>query len=261
MILQAKNIALQLGSASILNQINLTLNDGELLGLIGPNGAGKTSLLRILAHLQKPSRGELQLNNKPVSHLDRKQLAQTIGYLAQGAPAHWPLHVRRLVELGRLPYLAPWSKLCDNDHRIVEQAMTMAEVSHLANRIVSTLSGGERMRVLIARLFATQPTIILADEPTAALDPYHQLHTMELLREHCDRGGSGVVVMHDLNIAARFCHRLLLLHHGEMVSEGSALHVLQPERLQQVYGISAQVLNNDSGLSVIAHSRAVNEQR
>lgn len=255
MILQASGIVLELSGNPILNNVDFNLDKGELVGLIGPNGAGKTSLLRVLANLQKPNNGELKLDQQPLQGYSAKQLAKQIGYLAQGAPAHWPLKVRRLVELGRLPYLSPWSKLSPRDNEVVETAMAQAEVSQLSERVVSTLSGGERLRVLIARMFATEPRIILADEPIAALDPYHQLHTMELLREHCDRGGSGVVVMHDLNMAARFCHRLVMIQDGRIVSEGSAEQVLNSDLLAKVYGIKAVTVKEHSTVLVIPQQR------
>lgn len=256
MILEARNIDLHFNGKTILNSLSITIGEGELVGLIGPNGAGKTSLLRILANLQKPDNGELSLNQQPLTKIDKNLFAQSIGYLEQGAPVHWPLQVKRLVELGRLPHLSPWGTLSDRDQKIVAQAMAHAEVSHLTERIVSTLSGGERLRVLIARLFATEPKIILADEPIAALDPYHQLHTMELFRDHCDRGGSAVVVMHDLNTAARFCHRLVLLHEGRISCEGSPKQVLQPDRMQDVYGISVDIQDHDNnGITVIPKTR------
>lgn len=256
LILEAENISLQISGNTILTSLNITIGEGELVGLIGPNGAGKTSLLRILANLQKPDSGQLTLNQQPLDKIDRKHFARLLGYLEQGAPVHWPLEVRRLVELGRLPHLAPWSQLSAQDDRVVTKAMALAEVSHLSDRIVSTLSGGERLRVLIARMFATEPKLILADEPIAALDPYHQLHTMELFREHCDRGGSAVVVMHDLNTAARFCHRLVLLNKGSIIREGSAKEVLQPQLLEQVYGISADIIEDaNAGLIVIPKAR------
>lgn len=257
MILTAENINLQYSGRPILTALNITINEGELVGLIGPNGAGKTSLLRILANLQQPDSGELKLNQQALNTIDKKRFAQTIGYMAQGAPVHWPLEVTRLVELGRLPHQAPWSRLNDSDQAIVQQAMELAEVTHLAGRIVSTLSGGERLRVLIARMFATEPNIILADEPIASLDPYHQIHTMELFRQHCERGGSAVIVMHDLNTAARFCHRLVLLHQGVIVSDGSPKKVLNAEQLKQVYGINVDILEHgDNGLTVIPKTRS-----
>ena len=177
MKLQGKNLSLRFNDSDIVNNVSISINAGDFVGLIGPNGAGKTSLLRMLANLQQADSGLIQLDDIDINHIDRKQLAQSLGYLEQGAPAHWPLQVRRLVELGRLPYLSPWRQLTGTDKAIVDKAMAQAEVQHLSDRIINTLSGGERLRVLIARMFATEPTIVLADEPIAALDPYHQLHT------------------------------------------------------------------------------------
>ncbi|ARN74785.1 ABC transporter ATP-binding protein [Oceanicoccus sagamiensis] len=256
MKLQGNNLSLRFNGSDILNNVDITVDAGDFVGLIGPNGAGKTSLLRILANLQQPDSGTIRLDNNNLSSINRKQLAQTLGYLEQGAPAHWPLQVRRLVELGRLPYLSPWGQLSGKDKAIVDNAMAQAEVEHLSERIISTLSGGERLRVLIARMFATEPNIVLADEPIAALDPYHQLHTMELFREHCDRGGSAVVVMHDLNMAARFCDRLVLLNQGEVACEGSVATVLTEDNLASVYGIYAQLdQQSTAGITVIPTGR------
>ena len=256
MILQGHNLSLRYNGSEILKGIDFTVAAGEFVGLIGPNGAGKTSLLKVLANLQAADTGVVQLDGRTLGEINRKQLAQTLGYLEQNAPAHWPLQVRRLVELGRLPYLSPWEKLSSTDAAIVDAAMDQAEVQHLSKRIVSTLSGGERLRVLIARMFATEPNIILADEPIAALDPYHQLHTMELFHDHCDRGGSAVVVMHDLNMAARFCHRLMLIDNGSIASEGSAQEVLTEQNLSRVYGIKTRLTHDQaSGLTVIPQTR------
>ncbi len=256
MKLQGTDLSLQFNRSDILKHVNITVGAGEFVGLIGPNGAGKTSLLRVLANLQKADSGYVHLNGEKLSGINRKLLAQTLGYLEQGAPAHWPLQVRRLVELGRIPYLSPWGQLSTEDAAIVDKAMDQAEVQHLSTRIVSTLSGGERLRVLIARMFATEPNIILADEPIAALDPYHQLHTMELFRDHCERGGSAVVVMHDLNMAARFCHRLVLINNGTVASEGSVETVLTEQTLSRVYGINTRLMRDDAmGLTVIPQTR------
>ncbi len=256
MNLQGRQLSLRINGNDILKNVDININEGELVGLIGPNGAGKTSLLKLLVNLQTATSGQVLLNNEILETIDRKQIAQTLGYLEQSAQTHWPLQVRRVVELGRLPYQSPWQKLSAADVDTVDQAMAQAEVSHLSERIVSTLSGGERLRVLMARLFATQPNIILADEPIASLDPYHQLHTMELLRDHCDQQGSAVIVMHDLNMAARFCDRLVLLNHGEVAAEGNIEDVLTEDILAAVYGFKAKLLHDEElGLTVIPQAR------
>lgn len=254
-MLHGTNLSLHIKGRAILDNIDICIGNGELVGLIGPNGAGKTSLLRVLANLQKPDSGQVEIDEQAIATIERRQLARTLGYLEQGAPAHWPLQVRRLVELGRLPYLNPWQSLSEKDKQIVDLAMQQAEVVQLAERTVNTLSGGERLRVLIARMFATEPTILLADEPIAALDPYHQLHTMELFHDHCQRGGSAVIVMHDLNMAARFCSRLVLLDQGKIFAQGAPRQVLRAETLAAVYGIETELVNYRSGFTVQAHRR------
>ena len=255
MTLQAKGISLRYDDRAILDNVELVSKPGELTGLIGPNGAGKTTLLKVLANLIKPDAGSVTLDEKSLDEWPLKSLAREMGYLAQGAPAHWPLPVKRLVELGRLPHLESWQRSNKQDLAKVDKAMQATEVKHLADRTVNTLSGGERLRVLLARILASEPRIILADEPTASLDPYHQLHTMEILREHCDGGGSGIVVMHDLNLAARFCHRLVLLNAGQVVSNGSPIDVLQPQQLATVYGIESEVTMFNNHLVVNPQSR------
>ncbi|MDC3332960.1 ABC transporter ATP-binding protein [bacterium] len=255
MKLTAQSIALRFGQRQILSDINLDVNEGELLGLIGPNGAGKTSLLKILANLLPANEGSVTLNNQALSQWKPQQLAKKMGYLAQGAPAHWPLSSKRLVALGRLPHLSPWQQLNEHDKHAIDRAMEQTEIKHLADRPVTELSGGERLRVFIARILAAEPTYILADEPIAALDPYHQLHTMEILREHCDKGGSAIIVMHDLNIAARFCDQLALLHNGRIVCHDTPEQVLSTDRLAEVYGIKTQLVNTSEGLLVVPEQR------
>lgn len=243
--LRATSISFFLKQTAILRDIDLMLHAGEFLGLIGPNGAGKSSLLKILAGLQTPSAGRVCLNDQDLFSLDNKQRAKTIGYLSQQTEAHWPLEVERLVTLGRIPHHQNWQGLQNNDKHAIETAMRTAEVTHLATRTVTSLSGGERLRVMLARVFAGEPSIILADEPTASLDPYHQLHTMELLQDHCRRGGSVVVVLHDLSLAARFCDKLILLNHGQIESQGAPYDVLTEENLANTYGVKSQLYLRD----------------
>jgi iron complex transport system ATP-binding protein len=258
-LLTADNISLSFGATAVLHNASLGVKRGEMVGLIGPNGAGKTSLLRVLANLQEADSGTVCLNAQNIRQIPLKVLAKQIGYLAQGAPAHWPLLVEKVVELGRLPHQgfqqSWWQNLTEHDHQLIEKAIEQAEVGHLRKRVITTLSGGERMRVLLARLFASEPTLILADEPVAALDPYHQLHIMELLREHADEHGAVIVVLHDLTLAARFCDRLLLLKEGKVHAQGQAAEVLDKHHLETVYGIEARYLQDKGQLAVIPWQR------
>lgn len=255
MKLEARHVHFRYRKQPILSDVDLSVVPGELVGLIGPNGAGKTSLLKVLAGLVTADQGEVLLDEKPLQQWKARQLAKQLGYLAQGAQAHWPLTARRLVELGRLPHLESWQRLGEKDEQAITRAMQLTEVITFSERPLNMLSTGERLRVLIARMFATEPTVILADEPIAALDPYHQLHTMEILREHSDRGGTGIVVMHDLNIAARFCHRLVLLNNGQIVCDAKPEEVLQPQQLMDVYGIEAELIHTDSGVLLSPQAR------
>ena len=254
-LLAATDIAVTLEDRAVLRAVNLAVRRGEFVGLIGPNGAGKTTLLRVLANLLRPQRGCVALDGVDISTLSPRTLARKAAYLAQGAPAHWPLRVDKVVALGRLPHLDWWQAPGAQDAAAIERAMELAEVTHLRERAVTTLSGGERMRVLLARVLAAQPELILADEPVAALDPYHQLHVMEILREHAHRGGAAVAVLHELNLAARFCDRLLLLSDGELVCDGPAREVLANANLRRVYGVEARTVDEGGEFSVIPWRR------
>ncbi|MDG2048196.1 MAG: ABC transporter ATP-binding protein [Halioglobus sp.] len=258
MTLCAQNISCQIAGKMILSGCEMSLCSGEMIGMIGPNGAGKSSFIKILAGINIPDTGKVFLDEQPLLKKSPKQLAKIIAYLAQGATTHWPLSVRKLVELGRLPHQNPWGALARYDQTIIDDAMAQAEVTELADRIITTLSGGEKLRALIARLFATQPEIILADEPIAALDPYHQLHTMELFRQHCDCGGSAVVVLHDLDMAARFCDRLLLMNEGRCLYSDTPKNVLTKENLREVYHIDASIQETPEGLHVAPAQRLIN---
>jgi len=239
-MLRGEHIRVVRNETCILDGVDVALMQGEMLGLIGPNGAGKSTLLSALTGLRE-SAGTVYLQGKRFADHTRKQAATQIAYLPQSHAVQWPLKVQRVVELGRLPHLPWWRSGNSDDARIIDDAMQNAEVAHLSQRIVTSLSGGERTRVLLARVFATQAAIILADEPVASLDPYHQLHVMELLQQHARNGGAVIVVLHDLTLAARFCDRLLLLHHGKVAASGTVNDVLKPDVLAAVYGVETTV--------------------
>lgn len=239
MKIEAKKVRVLAEGKALLDDVDLMVRRGELLGLIGPNGAGKTTLLKVLANLRAPARGHVFYDGLEAHALGRAELARTLAYLAQSAPVHWPLTVERLVALGRSPYRQFKGAPASRDSMAVERAMKATGVDGFRGRTATTLSGGERMRVLLARALAVEPYALLADEPVAALDPYHQLKVMELLREQTENGRTVVVVVHDLNLAARFCHRLALLHNGRLVTDGIPEDVLTEATLREVYRVSA----------------------
>ncbi|MGE4321647.1 MAG: ABC transporter ATP-binding protein [Sphingobium sp.] len=230
-----------LGRRPVLHDMSATLPPGALIGIVGPNGAGKSTLVRMLLGLLRPGGGKVLLDGQPVCDLPRRRVAQSLAYLPQGQTLHWPLSVERLVALGRLPHLAPLSRISDQDMAIVDDALTRADVGHLRGRIATELSGGERARVMLARALAVGAAGLVADEPLASLDPGHQIDVMTLLAREARGGGLVVTVLHDLTMAARYCDRLLLLDRGRLVADGAPLDVLTPTRLEQVYGISACV--------------------
>ncbi|AHE54709.1 ABC transporter ATP-binding protein [Sphingomonas sanxanigenens] len=230
-----------LGSRGVVHEVSAVLRPGALVGIIGPNGAGKSTLLRAMLGLLKPSGGEALIDGVPVPRLGRAAIARRLAYLPQGQTVHWPIAVERLVALGRLPHLAPMSGLAATDAEAIARAMERADVSHLAGRVATELSGGERARVLLARALAVEAAGLVADEPLAALDPGHQIDVMTLLRREARAGALVIVVLHDLTMAARYCDRLLLLDSGRLVADGAPMAVLTPDSLRDVYGIAATI--------------------
>ncbi len=260
--LKAKTVSVIRDNNTIIDRIDVQLSPGEFVGLIGPNGAGKSSLLRVLAGLSDADSGSVCVSNGKhadiaLQQLPNRERAQLLAYLPQQETPAWPLQVEHLVGLGRAPWHKPMSGKSERDAQAIERALQITELTQLRHRIVTTLSGGELQRSLLARVFAGEPEIILADEPIAALDPYHQLHMMELLAEHAQQDGSVFAALHDLSLAARFCSRLVLIHHGKVIADGQPIDVLTTENLQQVYGISAYVDCRDDGVVIIPRKRVI----
>ena len=233
-LLEADAITLRRGAATLVGGVSLAIARGELFGLIGPNGAGKSSLLRALAQLV-PHEGEARLAGAALGRLSPQARATRLAYLAQGDQAAWPLTVRDFVALGRLPH----GRNDAAGRAAVDAALAHMHLDSLAERRLDRLSGGERARARLARALAVEAPLLLADEPVAALDPYHQLSVMELLRRQCTLGRSIVVVLHDLTLASRFCDRVLLMHGGRAVACGEPRRVLTPANLQRVYQVQA----------------------
>ena len=254
-LLRATAVDYSIDQVPILSGIDFRVDAGELVGLIGPNGAGKSSLLRLLTGIAVPDRGEIKLDGQLLSRISPQQRARSLGYLVQGARAYWPFSVEKVVGLGRIPYQKWWQQADHQDQLRIEQAMSKTETLAYRNRIVTTLSGGEQTLVMLARIFATENRLILADEPVAALDPYHQLHVMEILRQHASKQRAAVVVLHDLSLAARFCDRLYLLSHGNLDCSGRVDEVLTSDNIARVFGVDSQIECNEKGVSVIPLTR------
>ncbi|HMO75556.1 MAG TPA: ABC transporter ATP-binding protein [Sphingopyxis sp.] len=233
-------IGVTLGRRAVVRDIGATFAAGSLTGIVGPNGAGKSTLARAMLALV-PATGAVCLDGQDVSALPRADLARRIAYLPQGQTLHWPLTVERLVGLGRLPHLAPMSRIAPADAEAIERAMARADLLDLRHRIATELSGGERARALFARALAVEAPALIADEPLASLDPGHQIDVMALMRAEADAGALVIAVLHDLTMAARYCDRLLLIDGGTVAADGAPAAVLTPDHLRAVYGIEAEV--------------------
>lgn len=226
----------------ILNNISLEVQKGEKVGVIGPNGAGKTTLLRLIYGTAKPSQGEILLEGEAIQKLKLKYLAQKVATVLQEIPQNFDLKVFEVVRAGRIPFENILLKR-DKYHTWVAEALDKTGVLHLASRQFSTLSGGEKQRVLLARAIAQQPKLLLLDEPTNHLDLRHQWEIMELVNKiDC----TVVCVLHDLNIAAHFCQTLYLINHGEIVHFGTPREVLTRENIRNVYGVEAKVHHREN---------------
>jgi iron complex transport system ATP-binding protein len=237
--LTAHGVNVKLSGRAVLNDISLALSAGRLVALVGPNGAGKTTLLRALAGLV-PSDGAINVKGEALSSLTLRERARRFAYLPQGHIVHWPLPARDIVALGRYPHGATDpARLTPRDTEAVLRAMRLTDVMEFGARRITELSGGERSRVALARVLAVEAPVILADEPTASLDPRHQIDVMKTLRHAADKGTLVMVVTHDLGLAARFADTILVLSDGRLVSQGAPMEALSERIMGDVFRISA----------------------
>jgi len=238
--LELDSVQVRLAGHDVLRDVSAKLQSGTLTALLGPNGAGKTTLLRAVAGLIA-SEGRMILAGIDMAALPLPDRARRIAYLPQGHVAHWPLPARDIVALGRYAAGArDPARLGAADRSIVEAAMERTECLHFAGRNVQTLSGGERARVMLARVLAADAAVILADEPTAALDPRHQLSVMSLLKAEARRGALVVAVTHDITMAARFADRVILLADGTVAADAPPAEALSDAWMAEVYGVSVR---------------------
>jgi iron complex transport system ATP-binding protein len=238
MQIEAKDVGACFGRNIVLRKINFAVHSGEMVGLIGPNGSGKTTLLRILANLRAPDGGCVFYGGKAARDIGQRQLAQRIAYLAQGGDVHWQMRVETLIELGRLPHRRPMQGITAEDRAAVDRAIAACNVQAFRERSVGEVSGGERLRILLARALAVDGDLLLADEPVSALDPLHQLQVMQLLRKTTHQSKGVVVVLHDLALAARFCDRLVLLTRGSILVDGRPDEVMTDANIANAYGVA-----------------------
>ena len=221
----------------VLRDVNLAISAGEVVALIGPNGAGKSTLLRVAGGGLKPTNGQAWLENVDLGRMSPRDTARRIAVVPQEGPVPAGLFVREMVSLGRTPYARWLLGPTAEDRAAVEWAIGAADIEALADRFVDELSGGERQRVILARALAQRPRLLLLDEPTANLDVHHQVAMLELVRGLTRGQGLAVLAaVHDLQLAALYCDRVALLHHGQIVSQGAPETVLTAELLHETFG-------------------------
>jgi iron complex transport system ATP-binding protein len=240
----------------VLDAIDLQLQSGAITAVLGPNGAGKSTLLSCIVGLLRPERGAVELDGTSLYSMAAMQRARHIAFLPQTPEIAWAVDVQTLVGLGRIPFHGLSSD--EEDRAAVARAMAKTEVTQWSDRTVTTLSGGERARVLLARVLAGESDWILADEPFTGLDPSHQFEAAELLRAAADQGGGVVLTIHDLTLAARIADRVVIINGGRIVADGPPREALAPQILRDVYNIDAQWIDGADGTppTIAIHGRA-----
>lgn len=228
-----------------VRDVSLRIRPGACTAVLGPNGCGKSTLLRLLLGVITPDAGEVRFLDRPVADWSRAELARRVGVVPQSEEMPFPLRVRELVAMGRYPHLGPWRAEREADRHAVAEALRLCDVEAFANRPVATLSGGERQRVRIARALAQEPSVLALDEPTIALDVRHEMEIFELLHRLGAAGVTVLVITHNLNLAARYADRLLLLDEGRVAAEGDPPEVLRRELLERVYRWPMEIVSHD----------------
>ncbi len=241
-MLRVENLAVKRGPCTVLAEVDLTLQPGEVLGVLGPNGAGKSTLLGALSGELPAAQGQVWLGQQALADWEPTARAQRLAVLPQTSTLNFAFSVEAVVGMGRLPHASGQQR----DAQIVAEALAAADASHLAGRSYLALSGGERQRVHLARVLAqlwpgAAGQVLLLDEPTSMLDPLHQHTTLQAVRRFAEQGAAVLVIVHDLNLAARYCDRLLLLRQGRPYALGSPEQVLRAEPLHAVFGLEVLV--------------------
>jgi iron complex transport system ATP-binding protein len=239
MSLRASAITVRLSGREAVRGCDLHVRRGEAAVLIGPNGAGKSTLLRALCGLEREASGEVWVEDRPLSGADLRERARRLAYLPQNGRIEWGLTVREVVSLGRHPHHSGFGPLTARCKEAVDRALEETDLLPLAGRRASALSGGETARVLLARALAVEAPALLVDEPVAALDPHHQLLMMEILRARARQGGAVLMVLHDLALATRFADRIVVMHEGRILADGTPEEALSAPVLETAYAIRA----------------------
>jgi iron complex transport system ATP-binding protein len=245
--IESRNLSFAYKDRPVLQSISMSVARSEMVGVLGPNGSGKTTLLKVLSGILH-GRGEVELNGKGIERYGRRELSKLFAVVPQESRINFPYTVAEIVMMGRACYHSAFALESEEDLDVGRESMELTDCLFLSNRYLHELSGGEKQRVMIARALAQAPEVLLLDEPSAFLDLKHQVQVFELLRRlNSERGLTIVAALHDLNLAALFFPRLIMLHQGQIHRDGTPTEVLTEETIEEVYGIRVRVKQNRSG--------------
>ena len=241
-ILEVDAISAGYGGAPVLANASLRITPGDIVALCGPNGSGKSTLLRVMSRLLRPEQGRVLLHDQALNAISRRALARKMAFMPQSPTSPPGVTVREMIGYGRSPHTSWLRAMSRGDQDQIDEALRLCDLGSLEQRLVSTLSGGERQRAWLAMAVAQEPEVLLLDEPVSALDVGHQLDVLSLLDQLNERRGTTIViVLHDINLAARFCRSLVAIHERHIVAAGSMHDTLTSDLLQRVFGVHARV--------------------
>jgi iron complex transport system ATP-binding protein len=243
------------GGVEIVSEVDLAVAEGDCVAVLGPNGAGKSTLLRLLAGILPATSGAVVLRGRPLAAWRRREVAQAVGFVPQSVSFAFPLTVAEVAQQGRAPHLGPWRPPSPRDHAAVAAALERVGLAGREGAAVQRLSGGERQLVLLARALASEPRVLLLDEPATALDVRHQLDLVAILRELTAKGVGTVVAVHDWNFALRVANRVAVLHGGRLRAVGSPEEVLRPELFRAVFGVEVELVERPGGVPFLVPRR------
>ncbi|MCQ9712749.1 ABC transporter ATP-binding protein [Actinobacillus suis] len=240
-----ENATFAIPTRTLLHSISLQFEQGKVYGLIGHNGSGKSTLIKLLAKQNTLSGGRILFNQQELSRWSSRDFAKQVAYLPQHLPQATNLTARELIAMGRYAWNGLFGSNKQKDHEAIERALALTNTEQFAEQLVDTLSGGERSRIWLAMLLAQQSKFLLLDEPLVALDIAHQVEVMELVKKLAHELNLGVIiVIHDINLAARYCDQLVALHSGKLLAQGDAFEIVNSPKLKQIYGIDLNVIEH-----------------
>ncbi len=251
-MIKVSRLTVSRGKRRVISDVNFTVSDGEVVGVVGVNGCGKSTLLMALHRSLTPDCGDVFIDGENLAELSRREIAQKVAVVAQERDSVLPLKVRDAVGLGRLASRNLIGYGDDADQDLIDEAMGRVSLTALADRLITELSGGERQRVMIARAIAQQSNHLLLDEPTNHLDLYHQFALLDLI---ADLGRTTVIVLHDLNLAARCCDQIMLLNQGRLVAKGKPTEVFIPDILEPIYRLKVRSVEVDGQINLLFDKR------